>query len=123
MGGLLDLPIFYLQFPDIATKDAEENPLPQAIASRQSTYQGITVASYNVGCFLGAIATIWIGNILGRKKTIFWGSLIMTIGAILQCSAFQLPHFITGRIICGIGNGMNTSTVSLTRNPLVASYT
>ena len=35
----------------------------------------------------------------------------MTIGAILQCTAFSLPHFIVGRIITGIGNGMNTSTV------------
>lgn len=35
----------------------------------------------------------------------------MAIGAILQCTAFQLPHFIVGRIVTGIGNGMNTSTV------------
>ena len=35
----------------------------------------------------------------------------MTVGATLQCSAFQIPHFIVGRIITGIGNGMNTSTV------------
>lgn len=35
----------------------------------------------------------------------------MVIGAILQCSAFSLPHFIVGRIITGYGNGLNTSTV------------
>lgn len=35
----------------------------------------------------------------------------MTIGATLQCTAFKLPHFIVGRIVTGIGNGMNTSTV------------
>lgn len=35
----------------------------------------------------------------------------MTIGAILQCSAFELPHFIVGRIVTGFGNGLNTSTV------------
>lgn len=48
---------------------------------------------------------------LGRRKTIFLGSSIMIIGAILQCSAFSLPHFIVGRIITGMGNGLNTSTV------------
>jgi hypothetical protein len=30
--------------------------------------QGITVAAYNLGCFAGSIPTIWIGNILGRRK-------------------------------------------------------
>jgi Sugar (and other) transporter len=35
----------------------------------------------------------------------------MIVGAALQASAFALPHFITGRIITGIGNGLNTSTV------------
>ena len=35
----------------------------------------------------------------------------MIIGAILQSSAFSLPHFIAGRIVTGMGNGLNTSTV------------
>lgn len=35
----------------------------------------------------------------------------MVIGATLQASAYSLPHLIVGRIITGIGNGMNTSTV------------
>lgn len=76
-----------------------------------STYQGIAVAGYNLGCFLGAVATIWLGNWLGRKKTIFVGSAIMVVGAILQCTAYSSAHFIVGRIVTGIGNGLNTSTV------------
>lgn len=43
---------------------------------------------------------------------IMLGTSIMIIGAILQASAATLPHFIVGRIITGIGNGGNTSTVS-----------
>ena len=35
----------------------------------------------------------------------------MTIGALLQCTSYSLPHLIVGRIITGVGNGMNTSTV------------
>lgn len=62
---------------------------------------GIVVASYNLGCLSGAITTIWIGDILGRRKTIFLGSSIMIIGAALQCSAFNLGHFIAGRVITG----------------------
>jgi MFS family permease len=75
------------------------------------TSVGIAVASYNLGCFCGAIFCIWIGNYLGRRKTIFTGSIIMVIGATLQSCAYSLPHLIVGRIVTGIGNGMNTSTV------------
>jgi MFS family permease len=35
----------------------------------------------------------------------------MATGALLQATAFHLPHFIVGRIVTGVGNGMNTSTV------------
>ncbi|KAE8445462.1 hypothetical protein EG329_013352 [Mollisiaceae sp. DMI_Dod_QoI] len=104
MGGLLTLESWVKQFPEI---DTVHNPRNNHI----STIQGISVASYNVGCFVGAIITIFIGDILGRRKMIFLGSSIMVIGAILQCSAFSLAHLIVGRIITGFGNGMNTSTV------------
>lgn len=35
----------------------------------------------------------------------------MVIGAILQASSYGLAQFIIGRIVTGIGNGLNTSTV------------
>ncbi|KAJ5172972.1 hypothetical protein N7492_005565 [Penicillium capsulatum] len=111
MGGLLTLNSFVATFPEIDTTKTGELNLTQAERSTRSTAQGITTASYNLGCFFGAIFCIWIGNYLGRRKTIFTGSIIMVIGATLQSCAYSLPHLIVGRIITGIGNGMNTSTV------------
>lgn len=35
----------------------------------------------------------------------------MIIGAILQCTSYQLAQFIVGRLVTGFGNGLNTSTV------------
>lgn len=64
------------------------------------------MGSYTLGCFFGAVATIWLGNMLGRKRTIFIGSVIMIIGAILQTASFGLPQLIVGRWITGFGNGM-----------------
>ncbi|KAF2817095.1 sugar transporter family protein [Mytilinidion resinicola] len=106
MGGILGLGSFLKQFPEI-----DVNAASPERKSHVSIIQGISVASYNVGCFLGAIMTIWLGDILGRRKTIFLGSSIMIVGATLQCSAFSLGHFIAGRVITGVGNGLNTSTV------------
>ncbi|KAK8047330.1 Sugar transporter STL1 [Apiospora saccharicola] len=107
MGGILTMRNFLDDFPDIDPDGAPN----AAIATTRSGTQGIAVAAYNLGCFLGAVITIWIGNPLGRRRMILLGTAIMVIGAILQASATTLPHFIIGRIITGIGNGGNTSTV------------
>ncbi|EGD99308.1 sugar transporter STL1 [Trichophyton tonsurans CBS 112818] len=111
MGGLLTLHSFEKVFPEIATSNAAVAGLTQAEKNHRSTIQGISVASYNLGCFVGAIACIWVGDRLGRRKTIWLGSVIMVVGATLQASAFGLPHFIVGRLVTGVGNGLNTSTV------------
>ncbi|KAJ5679586.1 hypothetical protein N7462_007830 [Penicillium macrosclerotiorum] len=111
MGGLLTLNSFVTTFPQIDTTKAGEMGLTQAQRTTRSSVQGITTASYNLGCFFGAIFCIWIGNWLGRRKTIFTGSIIMVIGATLQACSYSLPHLIVGRIVTGLGNGMNTSTV------------
>lgn len=63
------------------------------------------VGAYTLGCFFGAVATIWLGNILGRKKTIFIGSCIMIVGAAIQTASFSLAQLIVGRWITGFGNG------------------
>ncbi|KAH8890466.1 general substrate transporter, partial [Thozetella sp. PMI_491] len=107
MGGILTLDVFLNQFPIINPDATDGGPGP----STRSTYQGISVASYNLGCFMGAILSIFISNTLGRKRMIMLGTSIMIVGAILQSSAFSIEHFIIGRIITGVGNGMNTSTV------------
>ncbi|KAE9363945.1 general substrate transporter [Stipitochalara longipes BDJ] len=71
---------------------------------------GTVTALYDIACFFGAIIVVMVGDLLGRKKTILVGTSIMTVGAIMQIAAFSMPVIIAGRIIAGIGNGMNTST-------------
>jgi MFS family permease len=63
MGGLLILGSFVKTFPEI---DVTAHPNDNHV----STIQGISVASYNVGCFIGAVVTIFIGDLLGRRKMI-----------------------------------------------------
>lgn len=71
----------------------------------------IITSIYDIGCFFGAVVAFTIGERLGRKKTILVGTTVMAVGAVLQVSAFHPAHMIVGRIVGGIGNGMNTSTV------------
>lgn len=44
------------------------------------------------------------------KTTILLGTTVMSIGAVLQIAAYGVPQMIVGRIIAGIGNGLNTAT-------------
>lgn len=53
---------------------------------------------------------MYIGERLGRKRTILLGTTIMLIGAILQSSAFGVPQMLVARIVAGVGNGLNTAT-------------
>ncbi|KAJ6127948.1 Major facilitator superfamily domain general substrate transporter [Penicillium samsonianum] len=73
-----------------------------------------TVAAiYDIGCFFGAILAFTVGERLGRKKSILLGSAIMAVGTILQASSYSLPQMFIGRIVLGLGNGINTATAPI----------
>lgn len=71
---------------------------------------GTVTAVYDLGCFAGAILAVMIGDYLGRKRSILLGTSIMTVGAFMQIFAYSVPVMMAGRIIAGVGNGINTST-------------
>ncbi|KAL2361035.1 hypothetical protein RJZ56_006108 [Blastomyces dermatitidis] len=66
-------------------------------------------------CLGGAMAIIWSGDILSRRRAIMLGAFIMIIGVIIQVAVIPghgaYAQFIIGRIVTGIGNGVNTSTI------------
>jgi MFS family permease len=67
------------------------------------------------GCLAGAVFILGAGDWLGRRKSIMAGATVMIIGVIIQVTSYPghvpLAQFIVGRVITGIGNGMNTSTI------------
>ncbi|KIW76457.1 hypothetical protein Z517_11203 [Fonsecaea pedrosoi CBS 271.37] len=82
-----------------------------AIGYPNSSYLGTIAALYDIGCLVGClVAAIW-GNKMGRRSTIFWGCSIMVVGAIIQTTTYSAGQLIAGRLISGVGNGMNTSTI------------
>jgi MFS family permease len=109
MGSLLTLDTFISTFPAMDVS----NSVPAAKRAHNSTIQGVAVSLYEIGCMVGAILTMVIGDKLGRRKTILSGSIIMIIGTAIQCSAFSLGQFIAGRIVTGLGNGFITATVPM----------
>ncbi|KAF7543473.1 hypothetical protein G7Z17_g10719 [Cylindrodendrum hubeiense] len=111
MSGLLTGDAFTRMFPEIDTnKDGS------------SSLQGTVVAIYEIGCFFGAIFCLMWGEALGRRKCIMLGCIILSIGAALQASAYGIPQMIVGRIVAGLGNGMNTSTIPVWHSELMNAH-
>ncbi|KAJ5807514.1 Major facilitator superfamily domain general substrate transporter [Penicillium robsamsonii] len=80
-----------------------------------ATMQGTVTALYEIGCLFGAIFMLIWGDWLGRRRGIIGGAIIMILGVIVQVTSYAgkqpLAQFTIGRIITGVGNGMNTSTI------------
>lgn len=66
---------------------------------------GGIVAVYYAGTLIGALMGGWIGDKIGRIKTVVVGSVIAIFGAILQTAAQNVAWMICSRIITGIGTG------------------
>lgn len=99
MGGLVNTPAFLGTF-DI---DSNSNDGTNMIA--------LIVAIYEIGCFFGALATSFVGENLGRRRSIFIGVCVMIVGALLQATAYTKAHMIIARIVSGVGMGAINSTV------------
>lgn len=84
-------------------------------ATKDSTMQGVVTAIYELGCLAGAAFILIFGDWLGRRRSIMLGATIMIIGVIIQVTAIKgyipLAQFCVGRVVTGVGNGMNTSTI------------
>lgn len=101
MSGIISAPAFTTAFPEV---------------EGDSTYEGFVTAIYAVGCFLGAVFILVVGDHLGRRKSIFLGATIMIIGVLIQVTTHPVgsgatAQLIVGRCITGFGNGINTSSI------------
>jgi MFS family permease len=100
MSGIIAADPFNDYFPE--TKD-------------NATWQGFVTAIYEIGCLLGAIIVLVGGDFLGRRRGMICGAATMILGVIIQVTAMKghkaTAQFIIGRVVTGVGNGMNTSTI------------
>jgi MFS family permease len=55
---------------------------------------------------------------LGRRYMIWLAMGLIIVGASLQTSAHNLAHLIVGRIITGLGTGIDSSTVPMYQSEL-----
>lgn len=63
---------------------------------------GIIVSICNLGCFTGWLINMYLGGILGRKRSIWLGLVIIIVGAIIQTS-YTVAQLMIGRFLTGMG--------------------
>ncbi|KAE8418026.1 major facilitator superfamily domain-containing protein [Aspergillus pseudocaelatus] len=78
--------------------------------AENSRVEGTVTAIFNLGCLFSALSCIYVGDILGRKRTFILGLIITIIGSLLQVSAFSLPQLTIGGFVAGFGFGGVTAT-------------
>lgn len=83
---------------------------------------GTVIALYTVGGIFGALSCVYLGDLLGRKKVIFFTNLIGIIGAILMATSFQFAQFIVARLILGLGIGGYVATVPVWQSEISPAH-
>lgn len=76
-----------------------------------SLLQGGIVSVYYLGTLFGCLLGGWVGDKVGRIKTIALGAVWAIIGASLQCSAQNHNWMICARAVNGIGTGILNAIV------------
>lgn len=71
------------------------------------------VAILEIGAFVSSLMVGRVGDVLGRRRTILYGSLIFVIGGALQTFANGMPMMLLGRIIAGLGVGTLSTIVPI----------
>ncbi|KAI1834815.1 hypothetical protein DTO006G1_3357 [Penicillium roqueforti] len=91
----------------------DNEPFLETFGNPGVTIQGQIVATYDIGCIIGTLVTMFAGDKLGRRRTILIGCCILIVGAILQTASYSLAQMIVGRVVAGVGNGMNTIAIPI----------
>lgn len=85
-----------------------------------SNAQGGIVASMPAGSLVGSLLVTYIGDKIGRKKTIILSGIIWVIGSILQCASVNRGMLVVGRIISGISVGLASAVVPVYQSEITA---
>jgi sugar porter (SP) family MFS transporter len=93
----------------------KEFPVLDGTSLHVSVLQGAVTSCYEIGCFFGAIFTLIFGQRIGRTRLLVGGGSLMVLGTVMSTASFG-PHwglgqFVIGRVISGVGNGMDTATI------------
>lgn len=69
------------------------------------------VAILEIGALVASLLVGRIGDLIGRRRTILYGSMIFFVGGAFQTFATGLSMMMVGRIVAGLGVGALSTIV------------
>ena len=69
------------------------------------------VAILEIGALISSLIVGKVGDIIGRRRTILYGSIVFFIGGALQSFAESMPMMMLGRLVAGFGVGSLSTIV------------
>ncbi|WFD01128.1 hypothetical protein MYAM1_003889 [Malassezia yamatoensis] len=124
MSALIEEPMLASTMPQIASY-APDGPVLNEYRGLKldpskfdPNIQGAIVGCYELGALLGSIFVLFYGDKLGRRSCIVFGSSTMIIGTIIMVAHDTLAPFTVGRVIAGIGNGLDTASIPMLQSEL-----
>lgn len=72
---------------------------------------GTMVAILEVGAFISSLMVGRIADMIGRRRTILYGSMVFFVGGMCQSLANGMPMMLIGRIVAGLGVGVLSTVV------------
>lgn len=79
------------------------------------------VAVLEVGAFISSLLVGRVGDVIGRRRTILYGSMVFFIGGALQTFANGIPMMMVGRVIAGLGVGALSTIVPVYQSEISVS--
>jgi MFS family permease len=68
-------------------------------------------SSYTLACWVSSTVYMFIGQPLGRRRTLLLGDAFVIVGGSLQASSWSVPQIIIARVLCGFGIGLVSCAV------------
>nr|UJH94639.1 MFS.14 [Starmerella bombicola] len=103
-----DLEAFLKHFPSLDSYDKAISP---ELKAHRSLIRGLVNSVYEIGMAFGGLSLYYLGDRLGRKKTVYLAAAVVMVGIAIEPSAYQVVQLYVGRIVAGLGIGAFTATV------------
>ncbi|PYH94489.1 sugar transporter STL1 [Aspergillus ellipticus CBS 707.79] len=122
MSGIISGTEFTKEFSVLSTVNSPS----AAHTAHVSVLRGAVTACYEIGCFFGAVFTLMYGERIGRTPLLVAGGLLMVLGTVVSTAAYGdhwgVGQFVIGRVVSGVGNGMDTATIPVWQSECSRSH-
>ncbi|KAH8423840.1 sugar porter family MFS transporter [Aspergillus melleus] len=115
MSGIISADKFSREFTALYIPPKTDPAYSKSLDEHVNVLRGAVTSCYELGCFFGAIFTLCFGERTGRTPLLVAGGALMVVGTVISTAsyghAWGLGQFVIGRVISGLGNGMDTATI------------